>query len=246
MISRCDIQVVADAETLARTVVERAVAIGLEAIARRGKAYIALSGGSTPKRMAEILATPEYQGRIPWDDVVFFWGDERWVPLESPDSNAGEVIRIFLSKVDIPPINVQPVVTTGEPDAAAADYEQTILRMVPGGKPPRFDLVMLGMGDDGHTASLFPHTSAVHEKERLVVANRVEQLDTTRITFTPPLINAAREVIFLVSGAGKAERLREVLQGPQDIDRLPSQVVQPTHGSLHWIIDEDAASLLNR
>jgi 6-phosphogluconolactonase len=142
------------------------------------------------------------------------------------------------------PINVQPVITKGEPEVAAANYEALIRQKLANGDPPVFDLILLGMGTDGHTASLFPGTAAIHERRRLVVAYRVEQVNAVRLTFTPPLINAARSVIFLVSGESKAERLREVLTGPYDPDRLPAQVVRPTTGTLQWLVDEAAASRL--
>ena len=238
------VEVVSDAEALAEVAAERVVAAIVSAVDERGSASIALSGGSTPKRLGELLATPEYRDRIDWDRVTWFWGDERWVPLESEESNAGVAIRTFLRRVPTKPQRIQPWKTTGDPAGAASSYATTLRKMVDSGEPPVFDLILLGMGDDGHTASLFPGTAAVHERVQITLAHRVEKLDATRLTFTPPLINAAREVAFLVGGPGKAERLKEVLQGPTEIDRLPAQAVRPVTGELIWLVDEAAAAHL--
>ena len=238
------VEVVADAEALAVAAAERVVAAASDALDERGSAAIALSGGSTPKRLGELLATADYRDRIDWDHVVWFWGDERWVPLDADESNAGGAMRSFLKRVPAKPTNIQPWKTTGDPHAAASSYATTMRRLIGNGEPPVFDLILLGMGDDGHTASLFPGTAAVHERAEITVAHRVEKLDATRLTFTPPLINAAREVAFLVGGAAKAERLKEVLRGPIDLDRLPSQAIRPVTGDLIWHVDEPAASLL--
>ena len=238
------VEVVADAEALAEAAAERVVSATVGAVDERGTAAVALSGGSTPKRMGELLASPAYRGRIPWEHVTWFWGDERWVPLDADDSNAGVAIRGFLKHVPAKPQSIQPWKTTGDAAEAASSYATTIRSMVAGSEPPVFDLILLGMGDDGHTASLFPGTAAIHERAEITVAHYVEKLDTTRLTFTPPLINAAREVAFLVGGAGKAKRLNEVLHGPIDVDTLPAQVVRPVLGELHWLVDELAAAHL--
>ena len=238
------VEVVTDAAALADAAAERVISAVLAAVDDRGVATVALSGGSTPKAMAELLAQPDYRDRLPWDAVTWFWGDERWVPLASDDSNAGVAMRGLFRHVPAKPPQIQPWTTTGDAAQAALSYATTIRRTVGAGDPPRFDLILLGMGDDGHTASLFPGTAAVHEAVEITLAHRVEKLDTTRLTFTPPLINAAHEVVFLVGGAGKAERLAEVLMGPVDIDRLPSQVVRPVVGDLIWLVDEAAAAQL--
>jgi 6-phosphogluconolactonase len=211
------------------------------------KAYIALSGGSTPKRMGQLLASAPFAGEVDWDRLVFFWGDERWVPLSSPESNAGEAKRTFLDTVNVPDSQVHPFDTSlNEPAAAASRMSELIRQTVPGNPVPQFDLILLGMGDDGHTASLFPGTDAIQEQQELVVSHYVEKLDAERLTFTPALINAAKHVVFLVGGAGKARRLHEVLDGNIDVDRLPSQVIRPTHGTLTWMIDRAAAAELER
>lgn len=211
-------------------------------------ALIALSGGSTPKQMFEVIKTPLFQRRIAWDTVNLFWGDERWVPLDDEQSNAGEAKRGFIDDIGLSEETWHPWPThLDSPDQAAEAYEMT-LRIVSGEftATPVFDLILLGMGDDGHTASLFPGTDALQEHERLAVANAVPKLDTTRLTFTAPLINAAREVIFLVTGAGKAPMLHEVLDGPKDVDMRPSQIVRPDDGRLRWFVDAPAAAELER
>jgi 6-phosphogluconolactonase len=238
--------VVADGEALARTAAERVVAAVAAAVDARGRALVALSGGSTPKRMGALLATPEFAERVPWAGVDIFWGDERWVPLASEESNAGEAMRAFLDAVPAPPERIHPVATDlASPTRAAEAYEAEIRRAAGTEEEiPRFDLVLLGMGDDGHTASLFPHTAALHERERLVAENFVPKLGADRITFTYPLLDAAREVLFLVGGAGKAETLARVLEGPRDPVELPAQGVAPADGALTWLVDAPAAASL--
>lgn len=238
------VNVVADANALARAAAELFVSVANAAVARSGLATIALSGGSTPKQMGRVLAEDPFRSRVPWGNLQIFWGDERWVPLESAESNAGEAIRTFLDHVAIPAERVNPYQTHSVTPAESADrYESLVRSLVGGDAHPVFDLILLGMGDDGHTASLFPGTDALHETERLVVSNFVPKLDTTRLTFTPPLINAAREVAFLAAGGGKADRLVDVLEGPIDVVQLPSQVVRPAGGPL-WLVDQSAAAKL--
>ena len=246
--SRGNVRVVADAEALATAAADLLQSVVAEAVRNDGKAFVALSGGSTPKRMGEFLARPPYAERIDWTRLHVFWGDERWVPLDDPESNAGEAKRGFLDHVPIPADQVHVFDTSlDEPGMAAARYEETIRSTVPArGDLPGFDLVFLGMGDDGHTASLFPGTPAVHETARMVVANAVPKLDTTRLTLTPPIINAARRVVFLVGGGGKAAMLHNVLDGPVDVDLMPSQVIRPDGGSTLWLVDRAAAAQLDR
>ena len=238
------VRVYPDAEALAAAAAEAFVGAVGEAVGARGRAVVALSGGSTPRRMGELLATPGYRDRVAWDAVDVFWGDERWVPEESPESNAGVARRTFLDRVPIPADRVHPFPTVGlEPEAAARAYEET-LRSVTGQRAgvPVLDLVLLGMGEDGHTASLFPGTAAVREREALVVAHRVPKLDAVRLTLTPPVLNAGRRVVFLVGGAGKAETLASVLEGRERPDELPAQAIRPGAGRLLWLVDRDAAS----
>ena len=242
------VEIVPDGSALARAAAERFAQAVEQAVAARGVAFVALSGGSTPKQMGSILAREPYRSRLPWHRVHIFWGDERWVPLGSPESNAGEAKRGFLDLVPIPAGNTHPWDTAAEtPQAAAAAYE-TLLRDVLGVASglPRFDLVLLGMGDDGHTASLFPGTAALAAEEPLAVANFVPKLDAHRLTLTAPVLNAGREIVFLVAGPGKAGTLEEVLKGPPRPAALPSQLIRPSFpdGSLTWLVDEDAAARL--
>ncbi|RMF76877.1 MAG: 6-phosphogluconolactonase [Chloroflexi bacterium] len=205
---------------------------------------VALSGGSTPKAMFKLLAEAEYARRVHWSDVHLFWSDERTVPPDHEDSNYGTTKTHLLDHINIPAANIHRIHGEDDPAQAAASYENLIRRHFGDALLPRFDLIYLGMGDDGHTASLFPHTAALIETERLIVENYVAKLGIWRITFTVPLINAAQRVVFLVTGENKAKRLSEVINGPREPDRLPSQLIQPTDGELLWLIDEAAGQLL--
>jgi 6-phosphogluconolactonase len=240
------VEIVSDAPALARAAASLLTTTIADAVAQRGVATIALSGGSTPKQMGLLLAQAPYRDAIPWNAVHFFWGDERWVPLESPESNAGEAKRAFLDRVAIPGGNLHPFITERiSAEESAALYERDVRATLGAGvETPRFDLVLLGMGDDGHTASLFPGTAAIHERERLVVAHHVPKLNATRLTMTPPLLNAARRVVFLAAGAGKAARLANVLDDPENVDELPSQVIRPVDGTLTWLVDRAASAAL--
>lgn len=243
---RGTVQVYADGEALAQAA---AALLATTVAGTTGHAYIALSGGATPKRMGQLLAESPYRERIDWRNIEFFWGDERFVPEESPESNSGEARRTFLSKVEVEPSRINPFPTSIADENLAAEMYATQLKTVfnETDVTPRFDLVFLGMGDDGHTLSLFPGTTAIHETERFAVSNYVPKLDTTRLTLTAPLVNAAHRVAFLVGGAGKAATLARVLDGPVDVDTLPSQIIRPTDGQLLWLVDEAAsANLLRR
>lgn len=241
------VRVVADAEALAHAAADLFAETTTEAAAERGRAFVALSGGSTPQRMGELLAAAPHRDRVPWERLELFWGDERWVPSTSPESNAGVARRAFVDRVPIPAAQVHPFPTPDEaatPAAAAAAYAATLRRAFGGGGLPRFDLVLLGMGDDGHTASLFPRTAALAERSALAVANVVPKLDADRLTLTAPVLNAGRRVVVLVAGAGKAEALRAVLRGPADPDTYPSQLIRPDAGHALWLVDEAAVRLL--
>lgn len=208
-----------------------------------GRFSVALSGGSTPRTLYSLLAT---KPNIPWDKIYIFWGDERHVPPDQPESNYRMANQALLSKVPVPAGNVFRV-RAEEKDASAAalQYERTLkdfFHLAPG-EFPRFDLILLGVGPDGHTASLFPGTSALSETRRLVVANWVPKFNIDRITFTFPVLNAAACVMFLLSGADKAATLHEVLEN-KSAD-LPSQKVSPTNGKLIWLVDEPAARTLS-
>ena len=247
---RGQVIVVPDGPALAQAAAERFARTIEQAVADRGQAFAALSGGSTPKQMGRILAREPYRSRIPWDRVHIFWGDERWVPLGSPESNAGEAKRGFLDLVPIPVTNVHPWETEGEsPREAAAAYEALLRKTFDEpSDSPRFDLVLLGMGDDGHTASLFPNTDALAENQNLAVANYVPKMDATRLTLTAPVLNAGREILFLVGGPGKADTLEAVLEGPELPAIFPAQMIRSTlpDSRLVWLVDEDAGARLHR
>jgi 6-phosphogluconolactonase len=242
-----DVRRLTTPQDLFQAAAEEVIRVATEAISKRGRFAIALSGGSTPKNLFTLIAA-NASASLPWEKVFFFWGDERHVPPDDPDSNYRMASEALLSKVPIPPTNIFPI-PAGNPDAAAAAeaYEETLRKFfgLGPGEFPRFDLILLGMGPDGHTASLFPETAALREKSRLVVANWVEKLKTSRITFTLPVLNAARCVAFLVSGADKAAVLHEVLEGDAPPDKYPSKLVKPSDGKLIWFVDRAAASQLS-
>jgi 6-phosphogluconolactonase len=215
-----------------------------EAVEERGRFTIALSGGSTPRSLYNLLAT-NARTSLPWDRMFFFFGDERHVPSTDKDSNFRMANEAMLSKVPIPEANIFRV-PAENPDAAAAAeaYEQSLRKFfsLEPGQVPIFDVILLGLGPDGHTASLFPGTAALQEKSRLVVANWVEKFSTHRITFTLPVLNAARCVAFLVSGTDKAVALEAVLQSNAPGEQYPAKLVHPTNGKLIWLVDRAAAS----
>jgi 6-phosphogluconolactonase len=213
----------------------------------RGRFTVALSGGSTPRALHTLLAAPPYRDQINWSRIEFFWGDERFVPPDDPESNYRMARETLLERVPVQPSQIHPVPTQlGDPAATAVAYTEElrrVFRLGPDDLPP-FDLILLGMGPDGHTASLFPHTAALHAHDRLVVANAVPQLQTYRITLTASVINHAGTVAFLISGADKADALHAVLEGPRDVEMYPSQLIAPTTGELHWLVDRAAAAKL--
>lgn len=203
---------------------------------------LALSGGSTPAPIYEVLAT-NYYDAIDWHKVDFFIVDERTVPPEHDDSNFGLIYDVLLCNIPVKPTQIFRFQGEIEPEEAAQVYE-TQLHNYFNDTAPGFDLTLLGMGDDGHTASLFPHTDALHETHRWAVANPVPQLDTTRLTLTAPFINQSANITFLVSGEKKATALAHVLEGPPKPDEYPAQLIKPAKGDLLWLVDEAAASQL--
>ena len=241
-------EIAPDASALARFGAEHLVELIEEANDARGRVRIAISGGSTPKAMFHLLADPaqHFRKQIPWDALEIFWVDERMVPPDHADSNYRMTREALLDLVPLRPEQVHRIQGELDPQEAADRYEFEIRQSfrLEGAESPRFDILALGMGDDGHTASLFPHTDAIHEMGRLVVANHVPQKDTWRVTLTWPVINHAREVFFLIGGAENATVLREVLMGPGDVERLPSQLIWPASGILTMILDEAAAACL--
>ena len=242
--SAVEVRVLTTPQELSAAAAEEVVRAANEAVAQRGRFAIALSGGSTPRSLNTLLAT-NARTSLPWDRTFFFWGDERHVPPTDPESNYRMANETLLAKIPVAPANVFRI-PAENPDAAAAaqDYEQTLRKFfaLEPGQFPRFDLILLGMGPDGHTASLFPGTAALDEKSHLVVANWVEKYKTYRITLTPPVLNAARCVVFLVGGTEKAAALHEVLETDAPGEQYPSKLVRPTNGSLIWLVDRAAAS----
>ncbi|SPF47075.1 6-phosphogluconolactonase [Candidatus Sulfotelmatobacter kueseliae] len=244
MTSSVEIRTLATPQDLSAAAAEEVVRAANEAVAERGRFAIALSGGSTPRNLHTLLAT-NARTSLPWDRAFFFWGDERHVPPTDPESNYRMADETLLSKIPVAPAHVFRI-PAENPDAAAAAgaYEQTLRKFfaLEPGQFPRFDLILLGMGPDGHTASLFPGTAALEEKSHLVVANWVEKFKTCRITLTLPVLNAARCVVFLVSGTDKAPALHAVLQSDEPGEQYPAKLVRPTDGKLIWLVDRAAAS----
>jgi 6-phosphogluconolactonase len=238
-----ELQIIPNAAALYRQSAQEFVRAAESALRNAGRFAVALSGGNTPRGVYALLAE-EYADQVSWSKVHIFFGDERSVPPDHPDSNYRMAHESLLSRVAIPAENIHRFRTELGIEPAAADYEQQLRGFFhpPAGQWPRFDLVLLGLGDDGHTASLFPGTAALEESSRMVVANWVEKLRTFRLTLTLPVLNHAAEALFLVSGAGKAEILKDVLGGPAT---LPSQRIQPEDGRLLWLVDQDAARLLD-
>ena len=214
-----------------------------DCLSTQGRFTIALSGGSTPRRLYQVLASPPYDEEIAWDRWHIFWGDERCVPPDHQDSNYGMAREALLDHVPIPPYQVYRMRGEVEPEEAAKEYENAVLDVFQS-PVPSFDLILLGIGDDGHTASLFPGTQVLQEKKRLVVSIWSPSLQAHRITFTLPLINAARVVAFLDTDESKAEVLRRVLEPAPGEGALPAAMVRPTHGSVHWFLTKEAAGLL--
>ena len=242
------IKIVNDPAEICRTVAGEIMHLATRTPPVTKPVTIALSGGSTPRGLHALMANePSIRDGLPWQNLHFFWGDERHVPPDDPQSNYRMAYDTLLSLAPVPSENIHRV-PAEKPDAALAaeNYEQELQAFfgLEAGQLPRFDCILLGMGHDGHTASLFPGTEALHETTRLVVANWVEKFQTHRITLTVPVLNHADLVVFLVSGAEKAEALKEVLQGDYRPDHFPAQLIRPDNGRLLWIVDKAAARYL--
>ncbi len=227
---------------LAQAVADAFIDDARSAVEQRGAFYVALAGGTTPKDAYELLAHQPRRERVDWENVHVFFSDERCVPPTSEESNYKMAADTLLSKVPIPPENVHRIHGENEPEKAAADYAALLVKML--GNPPRFDLIMLGMGADGHTASLFPGIDPHTDEQRLVRAYYVEKLKTHRITFTPVVINNARHVLIATAGLTKAPALYAVREGPYEPLVHPIQVVAPSNGRLTWYVDRAAAAEL--
>jgi 6-phosphogluconolactonase len=244
------IRQLADADQLFHAAAEQVCRIGQLSFETTGRFSLVLSGGSTPRGLYQLLAQHPYRSQVDWHKVDFFWGDERSVPPDDPRSNYRMACGAMLDQLGVPAERIHRIETErSDLHQVARDYEEEIERVLGqvagvGRRPPHFNLFLLGMGEDGHTASLFPHTAALHETERWVGAHDVAKLATERVTMTPPIINAAHFIMFLVAGASKARVLADVLQGPRDPDRYPAQLIHPLTGEVMWFVDGPASECL--
>ena len=248
-LDRLRLEVVEDANALARAGAEELARRAEDSVAASGRFTLALSGGSTPKRLYALLAdsSAPFRARVPWSATHLFWGDERHVPPHDPQSNFRMVKEELLSRVPVPAENVHRIrAELSDAAEAAISYARELegfFALAPGGVP-RFDLALLGMGPDGHTASLFPGSDALNVTDRLTAAPWIEKFRTHRITLTLPVFNNAAAAQFMVSGADKAETLRAVLDPATPPDRFPCQRIRPAHGDLLWLVDRAASSAL--
>ena len=236
-----NLTVFADPGALAEGAAALIVDLARAAVADRGRFTLALAGGGTPGPVHARLASPVHAGRMPWDQVQVFFGDERCVPPDDERSNYRLARQTLLDKVPLPVANIHRIAGEDVPAAAARAYEQDLRRTFGSAATPAFDLVCLGMGADGHTASLFPGMAALHEPSRWVVSQCVPASAAWRETMTQVLLNAARDVFIQVTGAAKAATLARVLDGPSQPDLLPAQLVRPSNGRVRWLVDAAAA-----
>jgi len=243
-----EVQILPDAAAIARRAAEKIIEAAAVAIKERGGFTISLAGGSTPKALYSLLATdPAFKSQMPWDKTQFFFGDERHVPPDNSDSNYRMAHESMLSKVPLKPEQVIRIKAEYENSEKAAEEYQQALRtwfQRSNQQLPRFDVLLLGMGDEGHTLSLFPGTKALHDNGRWVMSNWIGKLFTDRVTITAPVANNSALAIFMVTKADKALALKGVLEGPYEPDQLPSQLIQPKNGRLLWLVDPTAASKL--
>jgi len=239
------ISIYPDINTLSHEAAQFIVRLANEAIVTRGRFTFALSGGSTPKLLYSLLGDEPYRSQIDWTQVDIFWSDERCVPPDDKDCNYFLAHQVFLSKIPIPADHVHRApANQPDRDAASQAYAKEMQRTFGTNGIPNFDLIQLGMGPEGHTASLFPHQQSLHEQQRLVMPVVVPKPPSPRLTFTPPLLNAARYILFLVTGADKADALQAVLEGEYQPDEYPAQIVRPDNGEVIWMLDNAAASKL--
>lgn len=219
------------------------VEVTAKSIKHHGQFSVALSGGNSPKKLYELLASPKFRDKVEWKKVHFFFGDERYVPHTDPQSNYLMAKKAILEPLDLSYRQIFPVNTSVSPEEAAARYTNDI-NLYFAGFDARFDLVLLGLGDNSHTASLFPHTPVLHDKTASVKEVFLDDQQVFRITMTAPLINQAHHIAYLVYGAGKAEAVHHVIEDKRDIENYPAQLIKPTDGDLQWFLDTSAASLL--
>ena len=237
------IRVYNDLETLSQAAAELFTVLSRQASLICGRFSVALSGGETPRRMYEILASSPYRERIHWDEVHVFWSDERCVPEDDPRNNARMARQTLLDHVPISPDHIHPIRCSTSPQQAAIHYEQELKEFF-SSQNPNFHLILLGLGANGHIASLFPHTPVLNEKVKRVSEVYVKELGMHRITFTAPYINQASQVVFLVSGADKAQVLENVLEGPYQPRQLPAQLIRPDGKHPIWLVDKAASHKL--
>ncbi len=237
----------ADSDTLSRDAAQYIVRLANESVVSHGRFTIALSGGTTPRKLYGMLGDEPYRSQIDWALVDIFWSDERCVPPDSEDSNYLLAQQVLLNKIPISAAQIHRM-PADEPDRDAASqvYTDEMRRVFATNGIPSFDLIQLGMGPEGHTASLFPHQASLHEQQRLVMPVSVPKPPPPRLTFTPPLLNAAHNILFLVTGADKADAVQAVLEGAYIPNEYPAQIVRPTHGEVVWMLDTKAASTLKK
>jgi 6-phosphogluconolactonase len=237
------VRVYGDAEALSRAGAELFAERAMASVAEHGRFVVLLAGGSTPRRAYQLLAEAPLASRVPWPDCHFFWGDERCLPAGHELRNETMVRRALLDHLFVPPSQIHPIRYHQEPERAASEYEAELRRFF-AGQPPRFDLILLGLGDDGHTASLLPGSAALHEQVHWTAVTRRPEEPFSRVTLTAPLLNQGASTVFLVGGQGKAPVLQSILNGSNDALTLPAQHIRPQHGELLWLVDREAASQL--
>jgi 6-phosphogluconolactonase len=238
------IQVVSDLEAMSHKAAEMFVNSSRTCMASQGKFSVAISGGSTPRRLYTLLGSNPYREEVNWLLVHFFWVDERCVPKEHEESNFKAAFDTLLSKISIPDENIHRIMGEGAPDKAARDYEEEVRKSFGMSGLPMFDLVILGMGEDGHTASLFPGSSLLKERIRLAAPVYLERPNRNRITLTLPVLNNATQILFLIAGHSKADVVYEILGNERKKERYPAGLIRPVHGAMTWLIDQEAAKKL--
>ncbi len=235
-----------DLDTISQQAAAYIARIARESIVTRGRFTIALSGGNTPGKLYGLLASEPYNSQIDWELVDIFWSDERCVPPDDPESNYFMAHEVLLSRISIPVAQVHRMPADQfNRDAASLTYTWEMQRVFSTNGIPDFDLLQLGMGPEGHTASLFPHQPSLYERERLVMPVTVPKPPPDRLTFTPPILNAARNVLFLATGADKADALHAVIEGPFNPDEYPAQIVRPPNGEVTWMVDSAIAQKIH-
>jgi len=243
--SKKNIHVYPDKKALITATAEKIIYSIEQSVKDNGLCNIALTGGNTPRDLYSMLATDTYKKRVDWNCVHLFWGDERTVPPENPDSNFGMARQTLLKHIKLPQDNIHRIKGEITPEDAAKEYSSLIHGHFKEA-PPRFDLILLGLGEDGHIASLFPGTAAIEENIKTVVAVFVPKLDTWRISLTLPVINTAKEIMFLVSGSSKSKIMQQIMNIEEPAKDVPATLVNPKDGTVHWLLDSEAVALINK